>query len=151
MDRRSMVRKLRSSDLMKSQVSHTPPSTPKPIRKKMRLSTNNQNGKQSSDNSNATHPDESDDLLQIEKSNENRDESMHSDDSIQGEKSNENGSDSMKDTSASNTSQSGNNNTGKSNTGKQRKRHDALQYDGHTWHVSKSLKDGETIYYDCAQ
>lgn len=34
---------------------------------------------------------------------------------------------------------------------KKRKQHNALQHDGHTWHVSKEVKNGATIYYDCAQ
>lgn len=32
-----------------------------------------------------------------------------------------------------------------------RKKHDAFEYDNHTWHVNKMLNGGETIYYDCAQ
>lgn len=34
---------------------------------------------------------------------------------------------------------------------KLRKKHEALEYEGHTWHVNKVLKEGNTIYFDCAQ
>lgn len=93
MYRRSMDRKLRSS-LQKSRVSDTPPSTPKPT-KKIRLSANNLTGNQSSDIPNAAHLNESEDLLESEKSDETQDESMQSDDLLQSEKSDENRAESM--------------------------------------------------------
>lgn len=34
---------------------------------------------------------------------------------------------------------------------KKRKKHEAVEHNGYTWHVNKSIKGGETIYYDCAQ
>lgn len=34
---------------------------------------------------------------------------------------------------------------------KKRKLHAPLKHDGHLWHVNKSVAEGKTIYYDCAQ
>lgn len=34
---------------------------------------------------------------------------------------------------------------------KSRKKHAAFEHDGHTWHVNKMVKDGQTIYYVCAK
>lgn len=34
---------------------------------------------------------------------------------------------------------------------KKRKTHEAHSYGGHMWHVNKTVKGGQTIYYDCAE
>lgn len=94
MERRSMDRKLRSSG-QKNRASLTTLSSPKPA-KKIRLSATNKTGNHSNDVPNTAHPNESDVLLQSEKSIENRDDSMHLDNSERNsENSNENESELM--------------------------------------------------------
>lgn len=157
MDRRSSVRKLRSS-LQKGQNFHSPPTTPKP-KKKMRLSAANiQTSKQSNDISIAAISNDSDgelseigvesmgsvDFSQNENSNDTGVESMGSVDLLQSEKTNENCAESLAPVDVPPIAE-------KNTASKKRKQHNALQHNGYTWHVSSTYKNGLTIYYDCAQ
>lgn len=138
MDRRSSVRKLRSS-LQKGQNFHSPPTTPKPT-KKMRLSAANiQTSKQSNDISIAAISNDSDGEL-----SEIGVESMGSVDLPQSEKTNENCAESLAPVDVPPIAE-------KNTASKKRKQHNALQHNGYTWHVSSTYKNGLTIYYDCAQ
>lgn len=34
---------------------------------------------------------------------------------------------------------------------KKRKKYEAVEHNGYIWHVNKSVKEGKTVYLDCAQ
>lgn len=124
MDRRqtrSLDRKLRSS-LRTSGPALTASASPKPAKKKIRLSVPIMDDieiEQKSDDSETLQP-----------------KPIQSESTLQNDNTHETGAEPIDATNV---------------VKKARKPHNSLEFNGYTWHVNQNYKNGQTIYYYCSQ